>query len=75
MALTNDDKVEIQELISRYNKAIDTGDAESWAATFTDDGEFVGLVGTFHGAEELRPSPPPIPPRRSTPTSPWPRTG
>ena len=54
MALTNDDKTEIRELVSRYNKAIDTGDADGYAATFTADGEFVGIVGTFKGRDELR---------------------
>ncbi len=54
MALTNDDKTEIRELVSRYNKAIDTGDADGYAATFTPDGEFVGIVGTFKGHDELR---------------------
>ena len=54
MGLTNDDKVEIRELISRYNKAIDTGDADAWAATFTPEGKFIGVVGTFDGADQLR---------------------
>jgi uncharacterized protein (TIGR02246 family) len=54
MTLTNDDKVEIRELVSRYNKAIDTGDPDAWTATFTDDGEFDGVVGIFTGATELR---------------------
>jgi len=35
MPITNDDRVEIRDLISRYNKAIDTGDPDAWAATFT----------------------------------------
>jgi uncharacterized protein (TIGR02246 family) len=47
------DRVEIRELVARYNKAIDTGDAEAWAATFTEDGEFHGVVGDFCGADEL----------------------
>ena len=54
MKITNDDLIEIRDLVSRYNKAIDTGDADSWADTFTTDGEFVGLVGTFKGHHELR---------------------
>ncbi|WP_420623717.1 nuclear transport factor 2 family protein [Candidatus Poriferisodalis sp.] len=54
MALTNDDRVEIRDLISRYNKAIDTGDADGYANTFTPDGEFIGIVGTFNGRDELR---------------------
>ncbi|MCY4517672.1 MAG: nuclear transport factor 2 family protein [Acidimicrobiaceae bacterium] len=54
MALTNDDRVEIRDLISRYNKAIDTGDADGYANTFTPDGQFIGIVGTFNGRDELR---------------------
>ena len=54
MALTNNDRVEIRDLISRYNKAIDTGDADGYANTFTPDGQFIGIVGTFNGRDELR---------------------
>lgn len=54
MTVTNDDRVEIRELISRYNKAIDTGDADGYANTFTQDGQFIGIVGTFNGRDELR---------------------
>ena len=43
--LTGDDYIEIQQLYSRYNMAIDTGDAEGWAATFTKDGVFNTSVG------------------------------
>jgi uncharacterized protein (TIGR02246 family) len=53
MALSLADKVEIQELIARYNRAIDTGEPEEWAATFTADGEFHGIVGDFNGTREL----------------------
>jgi hypothetical protein len=38
--LTTDDYIAIQQLYARYNVAIDTGDAEAWAATFTPDGNF-----------------------------------
>ena len=41
MALTNDDRVEIRDLISRYNKAIDTGDADGYANTFAPDGQWL----------------------------------
>ena len=54
MTVTNDDRVEIRDLISRYNKAIDTGDADGYANTFTPDGQFIGIVGTFNGRDELR---------------------
>jgi hypothetical protein len=32
--------VDLQQLYARYNMAIDAGDAEAWAATFTPDGNF-----------------------------------
>jgi SnoaL-like domain len=47
--LTADDYIEIQQLYSRYNMAIDSGDAEGWAATFTPDGVFQ----TFNGHDAL----------------------
>lgn len=42
MALDAADKVEILELAARYNHAIDFGDGEAWAGTFTEDGVFNG---------------------------------
>ena len=38
--LTTQDYVEIEQLYATYNHAIDSGDAEAWAATFTSDGSF-----------------------------------
>src|SRR5580765_4301507 len=38
--LTTQDYVDIQQLYARYNLAIDTGDGEGWAGTFTPDGVF-----------------------------------
>jgi hypothetical protein len=51
----------IRQLLGRYNLAIDLGDAEGWAATFTPDGVFrcTGLPehhplgGRYEGTEEL----------------------
>src|SRR5271168_5550342 len=47
--LTAQDNFEIQQLYARYNIAIDGGDAEGWAATFTPDGVF----NTFSGHDAL----------------------
>lgn len=47
--MTADDYMEIQQLYARYNMAIDMGDAEGWAATFTPDGVFQ----TFNGHDAL----------------------
>jgi hypothetical protein len=38
--LSTDDLVEIQQLYATYNWALDSGDAEAYAATFTPDGVF-----------------------------------
>jgi hypothetical protein len=48
-SLTAQDYVDIQQLYARYNEAIDTGNAEAWADTFTADGVF----NTFKGREAL----------------------
>jgi len=48
-SLTADDYTEIQQLYARYNHAIDSGDAEGWAATFVPDGTF----NTFTGHDAL----------------------
>jgi hypothetical protein len=47
--LSAQDNFEIQQLYARYNNAIDSGDAEAWAATFTPDGVF----NTFAGHDAL----------------------
>lgn len=41
MALTEGDRIEIIELASRYNHAIDHRRAEEWADLFTEDGRFI----------------------------------
>jgi hypothetical protein len=43
--LSAQDYTEIQQLYARYNIAIDSGDAEGWAATFTADGVFNTSIG------------------------------
>src|SRR5262245_10467833 len=40
ITLTSQDYSELQQLYGRYNQAIDAGDGEAWAATFTPDGVF-----------------------------------
>lgn len=44
-SLTAQDFVDIQTLYARYNWAIDAGDAEGYASTFTPDGVFNNNVG------------------------------
>jgi hypothetical protein len=38
--LSPQDHAEIQQLYAKYNHAIDSGNSEEWAATFTPDGVF-----------------------------------
>ena len=35
-----EDHIAIRELAARYNRAFDYGNAEAWAACFTEDGSF-----------------------------------
>lgn len=39
-SLSTQDYIDIQQLYARYNHAIDSGDAEAYAGTFTADGVF-----------------------------------
>jgi hypothetical protein len=48
--LSPQDHAEIQQLYAKYNHAIDSGNAEEWAATFTSDGVF---NNRFSGREAL----------------------
>jgi ketosteroid isomerase-like protein len=45
------DYTPIQQLYARYNTAIDRGDADAWADTFTADGVF---ASNFKGREALK---------------------
>jgi hypothetical protein len=44
-SLSAQDNFEIQQLYAKYNIAIDSGDAEGYAATFTPDGTFNSMSG------------------------------
>jgi uncharacterized protein (TIGR02246 family) len=47
------DRLEIQDLLARYNHAIDSADAAAWAATYTADGTFTSGGRTRSGTAEL----------------------
>jgi SnoaL-like domain len=54
-SLATQDYIDIQQLYARYNHAMDTGNAEAWADTFTPDGTFnttwknrQGLIDFIH---------------------------
>ncbi len=44
-ALSADDVAEINQLYAQYNLALDRGDAQAWADTFTPDGVFGNSEG------------------------------
>lgn len=52
--LTTDDRLEIQQLYSKYNHAFDFGKGEAWAACFTPDGVFESqMSGKVNGSAAL----------------------
>lgn len=53
MPLPAEDVLAIHDLIGRYNRAIDTGDADGWADCFLPDGVFDGVIGRFEGRAAL----------------------
>ena len=48
------DKMAIKELFGRYALAIDTGDAEGWAAVFTENGQYELFGNTTKGRPAIR---------------------
>jgi hypothetical protein len=55
MALSTGDRLEILELIARYNHALDAGDREGYAATWAEDGVFeLGGQETVRGRGAIR---------------------
>ena len=52
--ITVDDKIIIQELIAKYNLAIDTKNIDEWTNTWTDDGIWTATFGEAKGKTELK---------------------
>jgi uncharacterized protein (TIGR02246 family) len=48
------DRAEIEELMWRYARALDTGDAEAYAALYTPDGQFSSGGNATKGREALK---------------------
>ena len=48
------DRAEIEELMWRYTRALDTGDGTTYAATYTVDGQFVAGATATRGREALK---------------------
>jgi uncharacterized protein (TIGR02246 family) len=49
-----EDRDAIRDLFARYCLYVDTGAVEEWAATFTEDGEFMTGHDTLVGTEALK---------------------
>ena len=49
-----EDRFQIDELVSRYNWAVDTGDADGFVAAFAADGVCVTSKRDYRGHQELR---------------------
>jgi hypothetical protein len=52
--ITVDDKIVIQELITKYNLAIDNKNLDEWTNTWTDDGIWTTTFGEAKGKTELK---------------------
>jgi hypothetical protein len=48
------DRAEIEELMWKYTRALDTGDGAAYAAAYTVDGEFRAGTSSTKGAEALK---------------------
>ena len=53
MPLKLEDKMEISELLSRYNLAINCNDLNAWLETRNEDGILIANFGEAHGRKEL----------------------
>ncbi len=52
--ITIDDKIVIQELITKYNLAIDSKNIDEWTNTWADDGIWTTTFGEAKGKTELK---------------------
>jgi ketosteroid isomerase-like protein len=52
--ITIEDKINIQELIAKYNIALDTKNIDEWTNTWTDDGILTATFGEAKGKTELK---------------------
>ncbi len=54
LALSSEDRLEIQELGARYALAMDQNDLTAWMATWSPQGIWEGRMGTYTGSIELK---------------------
>ncbi|HET8794207.1 MAG TPA: nuclear transport factor 2 family protein [Nitrososphaeraceae archaeon] len=52
--ISTEDKIVIQELMTRYNLAIDNQNMDEWSNTWTDDGIWTTTFGEAKGKTELK---------------------
>ncbi|MFE7243103.1 nuclear transport factor 2 family protein [Streptomyces sp. NPDC057580] len=52
-AVSAEERAAVEELVARYNWAIDTGDGRGVAACFVEQGVFSGISGRYEGHAEL----------------------
>ena len=52
--ITIDDKIGIQELIAKYNLALDNKNIDEWTSTWIDDGIWTTTFGEAKGKTELK---------------------
>jgi SnoaL-like domain len=53
MPLKIEDKMEISELLSRYNLAMDRNDLDAWLETWNEDGVLIANFGEARGRKQL----------------------
>ena len=53
MPLKIEDKMEISELLSRYNLAMDRNDLDAWLETWNEDGILIANFGESQGRKQL----------------------
>ena len=52
--ITIEDKINIQELITKYNITLDTKNIDEWTNTWTEDGKWTAPFGEAKGKTELK---------------------
>jgi hypothetical protein len=53
MALSTADRLEIQDLVARYNTALDGGGIDAWVSLFAGEQSLTVSTGTYVGAKQL----------------------
>jgi uncharacterized protein (TIGR02246 family) len=54
MATISQDRLQIEDTLRRYLRALDDSDLDAYLATLTDDAKFVSAEGSYAGKEAIR---------------------